>query len=119
MKIRELLAEWQDKASARQTTDEYAIRLSLHDAARVRALAAMYPGRTETQIISELLTAALDELEASFPYVQGSRVVAEDEQNDPIYEDIGPTPRFHQLTRRFSGELAEELDAPSERTSAG
>jgi hypothetical protein len=47
-----------------------------------------------------LLGAALDELEASLPYVKGSKVVATDEMGDPLYEDIGLTPRFLTLSRR-------------------
>ena len=34
------------------------------------------------------------------PYVAGQRVIATDEQGDPVYEDSGPTPRFIELTRK-------------------
>ena len=54
--------------------------------------------------------AALEELEASLPYVKGSKVVATDEQGDPLYEDIGPTPRFLALSRRYLQELCAQQD---------
>ncbi len=109
MKIRELLQEWEQSAGARMSARSYRVALPLHDAARIKALATLYPGRSEEQLIAELLSAALDELEAAFPYVQGERVVAEDEQGDPIYEDAGLTPRFYRLTQRYVKELEEEL----------
>lgn len=108
MKIRNLLEEWQRSAAAKLTTKEYRVRLTLHDAARIAALAEMYPGRSETAIITDLLSAALDELEGALPYVQGARIIAEDEQGDPIYEDIGPTPHFVKLTRKYMATLEQE-----------
>ncbi|MCY1378154.1 hypothetical protein D9M69_657660 [compost metagenome] len=54
---------------------------------------------------------ALEELEASFPYVKGSQVVATDEQGDPLYEDIGPTPRFLALSRRYLQQLSTQRDS--------
>ncbi|MGG4616702.1 hypothetical protein ACLPG7_29965, partial [Pseudomonas aeruginosa] len=39
------------------------------------------------ELLGELVGAALEELEASFPYVKGSQVVATDEQGDPLYEE--------------------------------
>jgi len=68
-------------------------------------LQEMYPGRTREQILLDLLGAALDDLEEALPYTQGERIVAEDELGDPIYQDVGLTPRFLELTRRFRNEL--------------
>ena len=38
-------------------------------------------------------------------YVPGSRAIAEDDQSDPIYEDVGPTPRFMALTEKHLRQL--------------
>jgi predicted DNA-binding protein len=108
VKLKTLVEEWQRTASERRTDKEYAIRLTLQDAARVHALAEMYPGRTQAQILSDLLSAALDELEASLPYVRGERVMAEDDYGDPIYEDAGLTPQFHELTQKYLKQLEGE-----------
>ncbi|MEW5791964.1 MAG: type 1 pili tip component [Pseudomonadota bacterium] len=108
MKVKELIETWEKHASTRLTAHELAVRLPLRDAARIAALAEMYPLRSEQEIITELLSAALDELETSLPYVQGARVIAEDDQGDPIYEDVGPTPRFHALTRKHLRRLESE-----------
>lgn len=112
MRLKELVEIWESSAGERRTRRSYSVRLPMHDAAKIAALSEMFPGRSEQDIITDLISAALDELEASFPYVQGSRVVAEDERGDPIHEDTGRTPRFRELTaqhlRRLDAEQAAE-----------
>ena len=79
-------------------------------AARLSALAEMYPKRRPEELLGELLGAALEELEASFPYVKGQKVIATDEEDNPLYEDIGPTPRFLALSRRYLRDMSERKD---------
>jgi urate oxidase len=100
MILKELVAQWESHAHGVLTKDTYAVHLLVEDAAKIDALAEMYPKRTKEQLISELLSAALGQLEASFPYEQGTKVVATDEMGDAIYEDVGPTPRFMALTKK-------------------
>jgi len=100
MKVRDLLSIWERSASEPRSQEHYSIRLPAHDAAKLAALAEMYPGRSEADLITDLLSAALDEVETAFPYVPGTEVVAEDELGDPLYGDAGLTPRFQALTRK-------------------
>ena len=111
MKIQDLIKQWQEHASDPRTAQAYSIHLPLYDAARVAALSELYPGRTAEQIITELLNVILDEVEEAFPYVQGDKVVGEDECGDPLYEDVGPTPRFLEATKRHLSGLEKELEA--------
>jgi hypothetical protein len=97
--FKELLDSWRESAAAPRTAQAYAVRLPVDDAARLAALAQMFPGRAPEQLITELLGAALKELAAAMPYVAGKRVISTDEHGDPVYEDAGPTPRFMELTR--------------------
>lgn len=117
MRIKDLILEWERQASEPRTAETYSIRLPIHDAARIHALAEMYPGREPADFIRDLLSAALDELEASLPYVQGERVITRDEYNDPIYEDAGPTPRFIALTRKHERRLARNGTSSSHGSS--
>jgi hypothetical protein len=103
--FKELLDSWRDSAAAPRTARAYAVRLPLEDAAQLAALADMFPGRSSEQLISELLSQALKEVAAAMPYVPGQRVISTDEQGDPVYEDLGPTPRFMALTRNHRREL--------------
>lgn len=101
MKIRELAQHWEENAKGRLTKTEYAIHLDVEAAARLAAIAEMYPKRQTEELLGELIGAALEELEESFPYVKGEHVIATDEEGDPLYEDVGATPRFLSLSRRF------------------
>jgi hypothetical protein len=105
MRYQQLLKQWEQRAGEHRELRDYTLRLPRYELAKIRALQEMYPGREEGDLLSDLLVAALHELEAAFPYVQGDRVVAEDENGDPIYEDIGPTPRFIALTRKYAAAL--------------
>jgi hypothetical protein len=113
MKIRELVSTWEEQAKGRLTPTTYHIHLDLESAARIAALCEMYPKRGPQELLGELIGAALEELEASMPYVQGNQVVATDEQGDPLYEDIGPTPRFLTLARKYLHELNDQSDSSS------
>lgn len=113
MKFTELIEAWEKEAAGELAEENYSVRLPLTDAAKLEALAEIYPGRSREQLIAELLSVALDEVVASFPYVQGDQVIATDEEGDPIYEDVGHTPQFLNLVhqhvermREVDGELA-------------
>lgn len=106
MSFSSLLDRWEGRAAPQLTAAEYAVRLPLDDAARLHALAEMFPACSREQIITDLLSAALRELAASMPYVRGTRVISTDEQGDPVYEDAGYTPRFAELTRKHRRKLA-------------
>jgi hypothetical protein len=73
----------------------------------------MFPGRSAEQLISELLTTALKELAAAMPYVAGRRIISTDEQGDPVYEDVGPTPRFMELARHHRRALEQSPPRPA------
>lgn len=82
----------------------------MESAARLAAIAEMYPKRQTEELLGELIGAALEELEASFPYIKGQQVVATDEEGDPLYEDVGPTPRFLTLSRRYLHDMSASSD---------
>ena len=109
MRIAELIQRWNEEAHIRTAVRSYVARLPLRDAARIEALRMMYPNRSDSQIMADLIRAALDELEVAMPYVPGNRVIAEDDYGDPIYEDLGPTPQFYSL----SHEILRKLTQPS------
>ena len=123
MSFKELLESWRETAAAPRTASTFAVRLPLDEAAQLAALAEMFPGRSPEQLLTELLGAALKELAAAMPYVAGKRVISTDEQGDPIYEDVGPTPRFMSLTRAHRRSLGAGIKAaapvPSNRASKG
>jgi len=113
MRISELVREWENSATGRMSTAQYTIPLDIESAARLAALAEMYPKRTTEELLGELVGAALEGIETSLPYEQGTKVISTDEQGDPIYEDIGPTPRFLALSRKHLQRLLDEQNGQS------
>ena len=105
MRIAELIQRWDTEGHGRTSVQSYTVHLPLRDAARVEALHLMYPDRSESQLMADLIRAALDELEVAMPYVPGKRIIAEDDYGDPIYEDLGPTPRFYSLSHEILRKL--------------
>lgn len=72
MKIRELAQHWEENAKGRLTKTGYVIHLDVEAAARLAAIAEMYPKRQTEELLGELIGAALEELEASFPTSRAS-----------------------------------------------
>jgi hypothetical protein len=106
-KIKSLIEQWQESASSPVTDCEYAVPLPLYTAVKIEALAELFPGKTKQQIITELLCAALDELEEAFPYVKGNKIIAHDEVGDPVYEDVGLTSAFIKLSEQHLNKLGK------------
>lgn len=109
MKIRDVPRKWNDRTVGPKTVTDYAVRLPLREAARLHALDELYPELGLEALITDLLSAAIDELEEAFPYVQGEHIVAEDELGDPIFNDAGPTPRYRELVKKHEDLLRAEL----------
>jgi len=108
MRINKLVQHWQENTQGRLSATPYQIRIDVEAAAHLAALQEMYPTHHVEELLGELLGAALEELEAHFPYVQGTRVIATDEEGDPQYEDVGLTPRYLALSRKHLQRLLTE-----------
>ena len=100
MRVKDLLSQWQKSSEQEVRDQEFMVKLTRQEKAKIAALRDMFRGKSEADIALDLLRAALNELEATMPYVPGPRVVTEDEEGDPVFEDIGPMPRYRELTRK-------------------
>ena len=109
MKFKPLLDRWKKDAAPARTAKEYAIRLSMDDASRLHALAELFPRQPLEVLITDLLSAGLDEIAAAMPYERGPKVISRDDHGDPVYEDIGLTPRFVELTRKFKKSIEAQV----------
>lgn len=114
MSFKKLLESWRETAAAPRTVTEYSVRLPIDAAAQLQALTQMFPGRSAEQLITDLLGAALQEIATAMPYVAGQKVISTDDQGDPVYEDVGPTPRFMELARKNRKKIEAEA-----RSAAG
>jgi hypothetical protein len=105
MSYKDLLDTWSEAVEPPLTEEHYAVRLTVDDAARVKALADLFPGMEVERIIADLLSIAIAEVEAAIPYEAGSEVIREDEFGDPVYADAGMTPRFRELVQSHKEQL--------------
>ena len=108
MSFKNILQRWQAMPARTDAPERYRIRLDVEDAARVEALAELFPGVDTETVLCDLISAALDETEAAMPYEAGERVIREDEFGDPVYEDTGLTPRYIALTREKRRQLGQD-----------
>jgi hypothetical protein len=65
METKHLLKNWIGPDNSRLMRNQTSMRLSVHVAAKISALCEMFPQRSKTQLINDLLSTALDELEAA------------------------------------------------------
>jgi hypothetical protein len=100
VKFKSLLDRWKKTAAPQKTVREYSIRLPVDDAARLHALKELFPGQTVEDLITDLLHAGLDEIAVAMPYERGAKVISRDDHGDPVYEDVGLTPKFVELSRK-------------------
>lgn len=100
-KIKDIVLNWHNSANKSRDVKQISIPVNLHDVARIHALTDLYPHLSEQMIITDLLSAALDEVEACLPYVEGQKIIATDDHGDPVYEDAGLTPKLLELTKNI------------------
>lgn len=105
MSFKTLIDSWSGETEPEKTDEAYAVHVTLEDAARIQALVDLFPGVTRDRVITDLIAAALDELQAAIPYEQGKEVVREDDYGDPVYNDAGLTPRFLELVQSHKAAL--------------
>jgi hypothetical protein len=110
VKFKPLLDRWKKHQPPQRTATEYAVRLPLDDASRLQALIELFPGLSVEEIVTDLLHAGLDEIAAAMPYEPGPVVISRDDHGDPVYEDIGMTPRFVELARKHKKSLEAGLN---------
>ena len=90
--FRNILDKWHQQLSDAEPTQSLEVTLKQSDLHRLEALAKTFD-RPISVITSELLHGAINEIEASMPYVAGEKVIRIEEGQE-IFEDIGPTPDY-------------------------
>lgn len=109
MKSIDLHSVWSAPDNSRVTSRQYSFRLPVHAAAKIEALCEMYPTRNRTQIVADLLSAALIQVEQGFPSIKGKRAGEDQASGETIYEDIGPVARFQKLANKHYMAIEKEL----------
>jgi len=104
----ELHTIWAAPDNSRLTPKQYSFRLPVHVAAKLAALGDIYPNRTRTELVGDLLASALDAVEQSLPSQDG-RLLFETPDGDKEYELEGLRRRFRDRANAHFHELEREL----------
>lgn len=109
MKAKDLLTIWSAPDNSRLTSKQFSFRLPVHVAAKVAALCEMYPHKSRTQIVADLLSSALADLERAFPKIEGRDAEPNFEDQVVLVEDIGPGNTFRRLANKHFEEIEREM----------
>ena len=115
MDTKDLLKTWTGPDNSRLMRNQTSMRLSIHVAARISALCEIFPQRTKTQIINDLLSTALDELAAGLETTHPWEESEEGLENLPTQKS-----RYDKLVEKYVQEIeAGNSDETSETGNAG
>lgn len=106
MNPQDLVKVWDAPDNSKLTPKQLSIRLPLLVAAKLSALCDLYPRKTKTEIIGDLLSTALDQLEAALPSAKGDQIGIH--EDTPYFEDVGLSGRFNSLTEKYLRDLEKE-----------
>lgn len=120
MKSAHLHDMWSSPDNGRLVSKQISLRLPVHIAAKIAALSELYPQKNRTQIIADLLTLALDDLEKNLPYSihEAPRHVQDQERDvsqhlgyeiETIYELGGARAQFRCAANKYYLEYEKEL----------
>jgi len=130
MKPEDLTKVWDAPDHSKLSPKQFSIRLPILTNAKISAFCEMYPGRSKTAIINDLIITALDQVIESLPSKKGKFLgpVQEDLFDDPelsdyidsqvsesnkvrgVHEDIGPKGQFLRLTKKHLKQLEKEAN---------
>ncbi len=109
MKTTDLHSIWDAPDHSRLTSKQYTVRLPIRVAAQLAALGEMYPRKTMTDLIGDLLAAGLDQLAEDLPTKNvGEKPLGFREDGEAEWEQSGPGVTFAQLTRKYLEEFERE-----------
>lgn len=111
MKSSELHKLWDAPDNSRLTSKQLSFRLPVHVAAKLAALCELYPRKSRTEIVGDLLAAALNDLEEGLPIREVQLEEWERDPSDPsmTHTIVGPRVQFKHYANKHYQELEREL----------
>ena len=113
IKSSELHKLWDAPDNSRLTSKQFSFRLPVHVAAKLAALCELYPRKSRTEIVGDLLSTVLGEVEQGLPFhVQTDEEVEELREHfgtDYQRDVTGPREDFRRFANKHFQELEKEL----------
>jgi len=108
MKSADLHAIWSAPDNSRLTAKQWSFRLPVQVAAQINALCDLYPKKTKTDIVSDLLAAALADFVPKLPSQRGA-VIGDHPDWGKEYELHGPAVTLRAYANKHFKEIEREL----------
>ena len=111
MSAKDLIKLWELRDNSRLTAKQMSVRLPTHVAARISAICEVFPNKTKTQVIGDLLSSALDELENGMQYDLSSEPTSSTPDGEPLYSFVGPGKKgtYLNTANKYLKELEAEI----------
>ncbi|HNP84366.1 MAG TPA: hypothetical protein PKN47_23130 [Nitrospira sp.] len=109
METKDLHAIWSAPDNSQLTSKQYTVRVPIRVAAQLAAIGEMYPRKTMTELIGDLLASALDQLGEDLPTKNvGEKPLGFREDGEAEWEQIGPGVTFAQLSKKYLKQFETE-----------
>jgi predicted DNA-binding protein len=108
MKAADLHKLWSSPDNSKLTSKQYSFRLPVHVAAKIQALCDIYPNKTRTEIVGDLLSSALEEVKQGLLSYDSNEPITILPDGEEIFEQWGPRVTFDGLTEKYIRELDAE-----------
>ena|SRR5437868_3546433 len=116
MKASDLVTIWSAPVPSRLTSKQYSFRLPVDVAAKLAAFEELYPSRTRTQIVGDLLSAAIAVVEENLPASPGRLWGEDPDDGEKLYLATGPVMQFRTLVNKhyeaIERDMGNESPAP-------
>jgi hypothetical protein len=109
MKAADLAKVWGAPDNSRLTAKQQSFRLPTHVAAKINALCDVFPNRTKTEIVGDLLAAALDDVIRNLPVYPTNEEVSPGPDGERMFAAWGPKVDFERQANRHFRALEKEL----------
>lgn len=109
MKNTKLYDQWRAMDDRRLASKPISLRLPVHVLARINAIAGMFPTKTRSEIMIDLLKAGLESFEDSMPPVYYDDEPFEVEPGHIVVSPVGPTAEYQKTANYHYEQLEAEL----------
>jgi hypothetical protein len=109
MKAADLAKVWGAPDNSRLTAKQQSFRLPTHVAAKINALCDIFPNRTRTEIVGDLLAAALDDVIRHLPFYPTDQEDRPGPDGERLFIAHGPKVDFQRHANKHFKELEKEL----------
>jgi len=111
MKAINLSSVWDAPDNSRLMKKQTSVRLATHIEARISAICEMFPAKSKSQVINDLLASALDEFADGFEFEPGKERAQDYDQSGPIEiePDVGLRHSFYVRANRFLKKYEKEI----------